>query len=168
MTLACEQYRSSLYPTGVTKEKYIGLVCHQVLEPFRTFPRNHAHLLAGGADPSLAHRRRNGKRPLPMPVFIDWLLQSKRVDEVDRARRSLQRLAELIDCDAVPRAFVACRTPAEEIADVSRSAGETLAVFAESMVDAEMDDDEAAVLLESLGELRDEVGEAIAALRSGS
>ena len=100
-----------------------------------------------------------------MRVLIEWLLMCKRVDHGEAGRASLQALAELIDCDVVPRAAVSHRTPAEEIADVSRAVGEAVAIFAEAMADAEMTADEAVVLLNSLDAARDEVDEAIAALR---
>jgi hypothetical protein len=165
MTSAQEQYSEQSYPWGVPKEEFVGHVRKRVLRPWQNFPRNYVHLLAGERSQSLARKRRHGDRPLTVKVLIGWLLQCKRVDHREAGRASLQPLAELIDCDVVPRAEVHCQTLAEEIADVSRSAGEALAIFAESMVDAEIDVDEAAMLLDSLCRLHDEVDEAVAALR---
>ena len=163
--LAQDQYRRCFGRSGVPKREFVGQVRQRVLHPWRHFPRHLAYLLAGNTDPSLARRRRRGERPLTMRVLIEWLLMCKRVDHDEAGRASLQALAELIDCDVVPRPAITHHTPAEEIADVSRAVGEAVAVFAEAMTDAELDTVEATALLTSLHIARDEVDEAIAALR---
>ena len=164
MTLSQDQYRRCFGRSGVPRHEFVGQVRQRVLHPWHHFPRHLAYLLAGSTDPSLARRRRRGERPLTMRVLIEWLLMCKRVDHADAGRASLQALADLIDCDVVPRAAVSHRTPAEEIADVSRAVGEAVAVFADAMTDAALDPDEVAALLGSLCGARDEVDEAVAAL----
>jgi hypothetical protein len=92
-------------------------------------------------------------------------MRSEQDDRSDIGRASLQQLAELIDCDVTPRVSVSHRSAAQEIADVSRTTGEALAVFADAMDDAELDKGDAEILLASLLCVRDELDEAIAALR---
>ncbi len=161
-----EQCRLQDFPRGVRCPEINGQeIRESALLPWRGFPKSHAHMLALGRDRSLAHKRRRGERPVTLYVLIEWLIICRRLGLSVIARDSLAPLAAINGHGLVPLADIQHGSVAREISDVSRATGEALAVFADAMDDAELDADEAEILLASFLCVRDELDEVIAALR---
>lgn len=159
------QYRAPRLPVGVPYSEEAGQLRLRVLDPFRRFPRNVAHYLNLGVDPSLARKRRRGERPVTLAVLLEWLSVCAKHHLVEIGMESLQVLADVIGCDVVRRSDGPTKSPALEVAAVTRAAGNAIGEAIEDLADGRIDREEAKRLLPVFLKLRELLDRAIESLR---